>query len=135
MELADQVVLINDGSVEQIGPPEQLYDHPVNPFVMGFLGDTTRIGEHLVRPHDIEVLRVKNGYDALEAVVQRVIGLGFHSRLEVVLSDGAESTVQLTRAHARQLELTVGDTVYLRLLGEGPTHEIAAARPSHSRTA
>jgi sulfate/thiosulfate transport system ATP-binding protein len=128
MELADQVVLINDGAVEQVGPPEQLYDHPANPFVMGFLGDTTRIGERLVRPHDIEVLKVKNGYDALEGVVQRVIGLGFHSRIEVVLDDGTESTVQLTRAHARQLELQVGHTVFLRPLGEGPTHEIPSAR-------
>jgi sulfate transport system ATP-binding protein len=130
MELADQVVLINDGSVEQIGPPDKLYDDPANPFVMGFLGDTTRIGDRLVRPHDIEVLRAKNGYDAFEGVVQRVIGLGFHSRIEVVLADGSESTVQLTRAHARQLELQIGDTVYLRPLGEGPTHEIPAARPS-----
>ena len=124
MELADQVVLINDGMVEQIGPPEELYDHPANPFVMGFLGDTTRMGEHLVRPHDIEVLRSKNGHEAHEAVIQRVIGLGFHSRIEVVLADGTESTVQLTRAHARQLELKVGDTVFLRRLGEGPVHEV-----------
>jgi sulfate/thiosulfate transport system ATP-binding protein len=128
MELADQVVLINDGAVEQVGPPEQLYDHPANPFVMGFLGDTTRLGERLVRPHDIEVLKVKNGYDALEGVVQRVIGLGFHSRIDVVLDDGTESTVQLTRAHARQLELQVGHTVFLRALGEGPTHGIPSAR-------
>lgn len=122
MELADQVVLINDGSVEQIGPPEELYDHPSNPFVMGFLGDTTRIGDQLVRPHDIEVLRNRNGHEAFEGVVQRVIGLGFHSRIEVVLADGGESIVQLTRAHARQLELKVGDTVFLRPLGEGPIH-------------
>src|SRR3954471_17859052 len=126
MELADQVVLINDGAIEQIGPPEELYDHPVNPFVMGFLGDTTRMGEELVRPHDIEVLRTKNGHEAHEAVVQRVIGLGFHSRIEVVLADGTESIVQLTRAHARQLELKVGDTVFLRPLGEGPAHEVPA---------
>jgi sulfate/thiosulfate transport system ATP-binding protein len=128
MELADQVVLINDGMVEQIGPPEELYDQPANPFVMGFLGDTTRMGEHLVRPHDIEVLRVKNGHEAHEAVVQRVIGLGFHSRIEVVLADGTESIVQLTRAHARQLELEVGDTVFLRRLGEGPVQKVPAAR-------
>ena len=38
-----------------------------------------------MRPHDIEVLRTKNGFDAYEGVVQRVIGLGFHSRIEVVL--------------------------------------------------
>jgi TOBE domain len=57
-----------------------------------------------------------------------VIGLGFHSRIEVVLADGTESTVQLTRAHARQLELKVGDTVFLRRLGEGPAQKVPSAR-------
>ena len=57
------------------------------------------------------MLRSRNGHEAYEGVVQRVIGLGFHSRIEVVLADGSESTIQLTRAHARQLELKVGDTV------------------------
>ena len=117
MELADQVVLINDGQVEQIGPPEQLYDHPANDFVMSFLGDTTRFGSRLIRPHDIEVLR-EPAFDAQEAAVQRVIGLGFHSRVDVVLEDGSEATVQLTRAHARQLELSGGSRVFLRPLDD-----------------
>jgi sulfate/thiosulfate transport system ATP-binding protein len=126
MELADQVVLINDGQVEQIGPPEELYDHPVNEFVMGFLGDTTRLGPELIRPHDIEVLREATA-DAMQGTVERVIGLGFHSRIQAVLSDGSEATVQLTRAHERQLQLQVGDTVYLRPLGDGPRRLVAGA--------
>ena len=48
--------------------------------------------------------------------MQRIVGLGFHSRIEVVLPDGTGSTVQLTRAHARRLGLNVGDTIYLRRL-------------------
>jgi sulfate/thiosulfate transport system ATP-binding protein len=113
MELADQVVLINEGRVEQVGPPEELYDRPANPFVMSFLGATTRVGDTLVRPHDIEVL-ADPAPGTHQAMIERVIGLGFHSRLDAVLADGSTVTVQLTRAHAQQLELAVGDIVFLR---------------------
>jgi sulfate transport system ATP-binding protein len=113
MELADQIVLINNGQVEQVGPPELLYDNPASAFVMSFLGATTRLGEVLVRPHDIEVLAdPSNGTH--EAMIERVLGLGFHSRVDAVLADGSTVTVQLTRAHAQQLELRVGDIVFLR---------------------
>jgi sulfate transport system ATP-binding protein len=115
MELADQVVLINEGRVEQIGPPEELYDHPANDFVMSFLGATTQIGGMTVRPHDIEVL-ADRADGAHEAMVERVIGLGFHSRLHAVLADGSTVTVQLTRAHAQQLEIRTGDIVFLRVM-------------------
>lgn len=113
MELADQIVLINAGQVEQVGAPEELYDHPATPFVMSFLGATTRLGDMLVRPHDIEVL-ADPADGAHQAMIERVLGLGFHSRIDAVLADGSTVTVQLTRAHAQQLELAVGDIVFLR---------------------
>ena len=47
-------------------------------------------------------------------MIERIVGLGFHSRIEAVLADGSTVTVQLTRAHAQQLELAVGDIVFLR---------------------
>ena len=55
MEVADEIVVINEGRVEQIGSPDQLYDEPANDFVMGFLGEVTRLGPVRLRPHDIEV--------------------------------------------------------------------------------
>ena len=113
MELADQIVLINDGSIEQIGAPEDLYDRPSSPFVMSFLGQTTQLGDVLVRPHDIEVL-ADNASGTHQAMIERVLGLGFHSRIDAVLADGSTVTVQLTRAHAQQLEIRVGDIVFLR---------------------
>ena len=113
MELADQIVLIKAGEVEQVGVPEQLYDNPASSFVMSFLGATTRLGDALVRPHDIEVLADPTP-GAHEAMIERVLGLGFHSRIDAVLPDGSSVTVQLTRAHAQQLELGVGDIVFLR---------------------
>ena len=55
LEVADEIVVINEGRVEQIGTPDQLYDEPANDFVMGFLGDVTQLGDVRLRPHDIEV--------------------------------------------------------------------------------
>ena len=56
LEVAEQVVVINDGRIEQIGTPDDLYERPANPFVMGFVGPVSRLGDTWVRPHDIEVL-------------------------------------------------------------------------------
>jgi sulfate/thiosulfate transport system ATP-binding protein len=125
MELADQIVLINAGQVEQVGPPEELYDNPATPFVMSFLGATTKLGDALVRPHDIEVL-ADTSDGAHQAMIERVLGLGFHSRIDAVLADGSTVTVQLTRAHAQQLELSVGDIVFLRQM---PGTTVTAAPP------
>src|SRR3954449_4446183 len=84
MALADQIVLINDGRVEQVGPPEELYDQPASPFVMSFLGATTRLGDAMVRPHDFGVLA--DPADVIhQAMNERVLGLGFHSRIDAVL--------------------------------------------------
>jgi hypothetical protein len=66
-----------------------------------------------VRPHDIEVL-ADPATGTHEAMIERVLGLGFHSRIDAVLPDGTSVTVQLTRAHAQQLEIAVGDIVFLR---------------------
>ncbi len=55
LEVADEIVVINQGRIEQIGTPDQLYDEPANDFVMGFLGAVTQLGPLRLRPHDIEV--------------------------------------------------------------------------------
>ena len=55
MSVADRIVVMNDGRIEQVGHPRELYDAPANQFVMGFLGPVSRLGERFVRPHDIVV--------------------------------------------------------------------------------
>ena len=55
LEVADEIVVINEGRVEQIGSPDELYDKPANDFVMGFLGEVTHINGHPVRPHDVDI--------------------------------------------------------------------------------
>jgi sulfate transport system ATP-binding protein len=115
LELADQIVLVKDGRVEQTGQPSALYDAPATPFVMGFLGPVTELDGALVRPHDIEVLREYEP-GAQSAVVQRVVELGFQTRVELLRPDGRPVTVQLTRGHAQHLDLAPGDAVYVRLV-------------------
>jgi sulfate transport system ATP-binding protein len=127
LEVADSLVVINHGRIEQVGSPNELYDHPANDFVMGFLGPVTRLGEHLVRPHDIEVLTC-DSVGAVPARVQRVSRVGFQVRAEFRVPGqggpaptGAETgagdvdtAVQLTRGQADALDLRTGSVVWLR---------------------
>jgi sulfate transport system ATP-binding protein len=123
MEIADQIIVINHGRVEQAGNPTKLYDRPANDFVMGFLGPVTTLAGQLVRPHDIRVEKTKRD-DAVSATVQRLVSLGFETRLVAAPDDGAEPvTVQLTRNQIRELALEVDDTVYLHApSGSGRQH-------------
>jgi sulfate transport system ATP-binding protein len=116
MELADQIVLINEGRVEQAGTPSELYDEPANDFVMNFVGPVTKLDGRLMRPHDVEVL-AGPGEAATEAVVERITRLGFEVRIDLALGDGSPVTAQLARSEAEELELRVGDIVYVR--GDG----------------
>jgi sulfate/thiosulfate transport system ATP-binding protein len=117
MEVADDVVVMNKGRIEQIAEPRELYDSPANEFVMSFVGQANRIGEAWVRPHDLEVVLEPNG-STREAQVERIVHLGFEVRAELVRDDGELLAVQLTRDQAAELELERGQIVYVR-----PTRE------------
>ena len=113
MEVSDTIAVMHEGRIEQIGSPREIYDHPVNEFVMGFLGPAVRVDGELVRPHDVKVsLTPQDG--SIEATVIRVVHLGFEVRIEVKLPDGTQARSQLTREQASELELGQGDTVYVK---------------------
>jgi sulfate/thiosulfate transport system ATP-binding protein len=114
LELADAVVVMNKGRVEQVAPPRELYDEPANSFVMSFVGPVNRIGEAWVRPHDVEISFEPNGGSTREAQIERIVRLGFETRVELARDDGAQLHVQLTRDEADRLELERGDIVYVR---------------------
>jgi sulfate/thiosulfate transport system ATP-binding protein len=118
MEVADRIVVLNHGRVEQDGPPRKLYDRPANAFVMGFLGPVARLGGTLVRPHDL-ALAPEPLDGALEAQVARVVHLGFEVRVELELDGGEPLSVQLTRDEAAELELHAGDIVWVRAPATG----------------
>jgi len=117
MEVAGQIVVLNSGRVEQIGSPLELYEQPANEFVMSFVGPVNRVGDAFVRPHDLE-LRLEPEDGSAEAMVERVVHLGFEVRVELVRDDGQHLLVQLTQEETEQLELERGQIVYVR-----PRHE------------
>ncbi len=119
MDVAGQIVVMNRGRVEQTGTPHELYEHPSNEFVMSFIGPVNRLGDALLRPHDIQILEGGQGLysdgSAVEALVRRVVHLGFEVRVELTLPDGRDVWAQVTRETAAQLELTEGQILAARL--------------------
>ncbi|MEQ9094561.1 MAG: TOBE-like domain-containing protein [Miltoncostaeaceae bacterium] len=113
MEVADTIAVMDRGTIQQVGAPRELYEDPVNEFVMTFIGPITRLGEHYVRPHDPELAAHDGEGSATRAHVQRVIHLGFEVRVELRTDDGSELAAQVTRDAADQMALQSGDQVFL----------------------
>ncbi|TWG99180.1 sulfate transport system ATP-binding protein [Nocardioides sp. J9] len=115
LEVADEIVVINEGRIEQIGTPDQLYDEPANDFVMSFLGEVTRLGGVRLRPHDIDLSTTPGAPESHAGVVVRSLRVGFEVRLTVEVEGHAEPTlVVLSRTHARALDVDAGSRVWLR---------------------
>jgi sulfate transport system ATP-binding protein len=115
LEVADRIVVINQGRIEQIGPPHELYDHPVSEFVMSFLGPVTTLDGHLVRPHDLEIQTHPFG-DAYTGRIERFNRVGFEVRLVVRLTEHESAPpvlVTLTRAEATAKALENGTAVWI----------------------
>ena len=111
MEVASQIVVMRDGRVEQSGEPRELYRKPATRFVMEFLGPVAKVGDALARPHDVRLVS-RPGPDTIECMVDRVVHLGFETRVHMVTPSGDPLSVQLTGDEADTLELRKGDIVY-----------------------
>ncbi|MBI1921043.1 MAG: sulfate/molybdate ABC transporter ATP-binding protein [Geobacter sp.] len=143
LEVADRIVVMNEGRVEQMGTPEEVYDNPASPFVYNFLGNVNlfhgridggeaRIdnisievpdfgsGDNIpavayVRPYDIEIYRSRRNHEDIESVVRHIQGAGAVARLELERLDTRELIdAELTRERYRELALRVGEAVYIR---------------------
>ncbi|HEX3946718.1 MAG TPA: TOBE-like domain-containing protein [Acidimicrobiales bacterium] len=117
MEVADRLAIINEGRLEQVGAPNEIYDHPRNEFVLNFLGPATVLDGEPVRPHDL-VLHLEPEPGGRAATVERVTHLGFEVRVDLRLDDGAPIWVQLSRGNAAELQL-------------GEDHKVWVARSDH----
>jgi sulfate transport system ATP-binding protein len=104
MDVADRIVLMNEGRIEQTGKPRDLYEHPASEFVMGFVGPVNRFDNSFVRPHDFEIELEPDG-TSREGIVKRVVHLGFEVRVEVALPDDNEIWIQLSRERTEDLDL------------------------------
>ena len=108
MEVADRVVVMNTGRIEQHGTPDELYDHPATPFVLQFLSDVAPWGDGFVRPRDLHVL-AEPGEGTVPAVLGQSMTVGPHTRLEFLRVDGGgHIDVELPRAEVVALRATLG---------------------------
>jgi sulfate transport system ATP-binding protein len=115
LEVADEIVVINDGRIEQVGTPDELYDAPASDFVMSFLGPVTKLNGRLVRPHDIEVFTTPEDSLGKGGRIKRLLRVGFEVRLTVELEEEGHPDVEatVTRATQRHLELEEGLRVWI----------------------
>ncbi|WP_146340387.1 sulfate/molybdate ABC transporter ATP-binding protein [Nesterenkonia sp. NBAIMH1] len=113
LEVADTVVVVNEGRIEQVGTPDEIYDKPATDFVFQFIGEATRLGGALLRPHDV-VIRPEAEGDGWAGRITRWTRVGFEVRLEVTLDDAVQPDpvhVQLTRTEMQGLGIGLGDAV------------------------
>jgi sulfate/thiosulfate transport system ATP-binding protein len=114
MDVAEQIAVINEGKIEQVGEPRELYEQPASEFVMSFIGPVNQLGDSFIRPHDLDILLEPRGDNAEEAMVERVVHLGFEVRVELTLKNGDHIWAQITRSQAEELELDKAGIVYVR---------------------
>jgi sulfate transport system ATP-binding protein len=126
MEISEQIVVVNEGRIEQSAAPAEIYDNPATQFVMGFVGPVTRVGGALVRPHDIQIL-TEPGEATQQAVVTRLWWLGFEVRVELLPAEGDALYAQLSRTEADALELVEGQIVHVRVDPTRAQHQTANA--------
>ena len=115
MDVADEIVVLADAKVEQVGTPDELYDHPANDFVMSFLGPVTTVAGRQVRPHDLE-LSDQPLAGGVQATVERVVRLGFEVRADLLI-DGEPAWAQLTRGTVEQFSVVPGAQVWVKPIG------------------
>jgi sulfate transport system ATP-binding protein len=113
LEVADEIVVINDGRIEQIGTPDQLYDEPASDFVMTFLGPVTKLNDRLVRPHDIEVYTTPEDPRGQLGTITRLLRVGFEVRLTVELEQTGHPPVEVTVTRATQRHLDLREDLHV----------------------
>ncbi|AHB88336.1 sulfate/thiosulfate ABC uptake system ATPase component CysA [Thermosynechococcus sp. NK55a] len=127
MEVADQIVVMNKGQVEQVGTPAEIYDHPASPFVMSFIGpvnvlrarvfqQTQGTAPHcdiFLRPRDIIIETSPNG-NTVSARIHRIIHLGWEIQVELRLDDGQELMAHLSRERFDELHLEPQQQVFIK---------------------
>ncbi len=112
MDVAGRVAVMNEGRIEQVGAPRELYENPGSEFVMSFVGPASRIEGGWVRPHDL-ALSLEQREGALRAEVERIVHFGFETRVELAVEGNGPALVQMTSEELTRLELADGDAVWV----------------------
>lgn len=142
LEVADRVVVMNEGRIEQVGTPEEVFHHPATEFVMNFLGSVNlfhgRVEEGqavfgpwvlqpegvavegneariFVRPYDLDIHLADDGRPAVNAVIQRIQAAGPNAKFELLAEDGQTLQVEMPHERFRAMNVARGDTVFVSL--------------------
>ncbi len=136
MAVADKIVVMNNGKIEQIGTPAEIYDHPATPFVMSFIGEVNILpssanlfqnnghkaietnGYHtsysaFVRPHDLDV-QTEGSEETSQAIIKRITHLGWEIQVELILPDEQSVVAHLSREQFTELDLQINQTVFIK---------------------
>ncbi|MFC5590193.1 sulfate/molybdate ABC transporter ATP-binding protein [Sporosarcina soli] len=143
LDVADRIVVMNEGKIEQIGSPEEVYDHPNSPFVYDFLGnvnlfhgrlengkllnvdvnlaaaDLENAGNKLavgyVRPHDVTIERQGTDAEAVQATIVHIHVVGRSVQIELKRNDNDQFLeAELSKERHRELQLQVGEVVFVK---------------------
>jgi sulfate/thiosulfate transport system ATP-binding protein len=133
MEVADRIVVMNQGRIEQIGTPAEIYDHPATPFVMSFVGAVNVLpgngplataasnsstqgqntgGQLFIRPHDLD-LHLSPQPDSVPATLRRITHMGREIQAELTLENGEQVIAQLPRERIDTSNLKTGDALHI----------------------
>jgi sulfate transport system ATP-binding protein len=125
MEVADRIVVMNEGRIEQIGSPAEIYDHPASPFVMSFVGAVNVVpqgalqqagdspeSQLFIRPHDLEVYPAPQ-QGTVPARLRRLTHMGRDLQAELVLADGEVVVAQFPRERLPYTTLNPGDELHI----------------------
>ncbi len=129
MEVADQIVVMSQGQIEQVGSPAEIYDHPASPFVISFVGQVNVLQPEsalscqlpqypgsqpvFLRPHDVQIdLDPHSG--GVSAKVKDVIHMGRDIQAELILHDGGSLWAHLSREQYGQTPIQKGQHIYVR---------------------
>jgi sulfate transport system ATP-binding protein len=141
VEVADRLVVMNEGRIEQVGSPEEVFHHPYSEFVMHFMGmvnifhgqaqeGKVRFGpltfeypdymdsepkpaRIFIRPHDLDIEKSNSFGQAIDAMVVRINSAGPHVKMDLVASSGEPVQAYLSHEHYRALSIDRGDKVYV----------------------
>src|SRR5438552_4129710 len=142
LDVADRVVVMNRGRIEQMGTPQEVFEHPATPFVMTFLGQSSvfagtvqggkaflgplafdypdhaheesRPAAGYARPHELEVTRIENGGGGLWATLRHASPAGAVVKLELSDTDGRSLQAEVTREQSEALQARVGERLYVK---------------------
>ncbi|MEO7934591.1 MAG: sulfate ABC transporter ATP-binding protein [Chthoniobacterales bacterium] len=120
LEIADRVVVMRNAQIEQIGTPQDVYDHPTSPFVAQFLGTVSEMnvenGTAYIRPHHVELAIHSNSEAQVEMIVREIHAAGPMARIDLERADTGEKIESaLTRQALNELQLVSGQRVFAKI--------------------